>query len=538
MTDTAPTPDLPDLGPLPEPFDYCYEWDGPYGTRKFSAAQHNGMQPHRSVPLYTADQMRTYAADCVRAALAHPAPAAPVKESLTTAPAEPAEPLCACKDRPASQCPGQWEPGCDLGNNPAHVRVIDAPAEPAEPVAWLHDSGHLALAGKDCDFDTMLHRQWVPLYAAQPPQPVQPPTDKDSLTVAQHGAFYKDPDAEPPYAQYARGVNDGFEIGRREALIAAANDAAPQPVQPPATLPDVDELAQHIRWVNGSNKMGAGALAEKLLEWLQARTAQPVQAPPQPLTDEQIDGLRGLDTASRVRFYEHDFYVLSNFSAFRITFEGQTFDTSEAAYHYQRFTKAHDRRAVQYAYSAHDAFRYAQDNKHRQRPDWDDVKVGVMRRILVAKAWQHEYVRRKLLATGDRELVEDSWRDGFWGWGPNRNGQNVLGKLWMEVRAELRAQGIGAAPDAPAPDPDPAKGELLAALAKANEVLARDAMKLREDATCYRWLVENWGRIVTETCWNGVDEPRGVKAIEIGPETLGSVDPESLHRAILRAMQA
>jgi hypothetical protein len=68
---------------------------------------------------------------------------------------------------------------------------------------------------------------------------------------------------------------------------------------------------------------------------------------------------------------------------------------------------------------------------------------------------------------------------------------------------------------------------------------ARRALKeLREDATCYRWLAANWGRIVTDTCWNGVDEPRGVKAIEIGPETLGSVDPESLHRAILRAMQA
>ncbi len=62
-----------------------------------------------------------------------------------------------------------------------------------------------------------------------------------------------------------------------------------------------------------------------------------------------------------------------------------------------------------------------------------------MRDILRAKAEQHEYVRRKLLATGDRELVEDSWRDDFWGWGPDRNGQNMLGKLWMEVRAELTA---------------------------------------------------------------------------------------------------
>lgn len=69
-------------------------------------------------------------------------------------------------------------------------------------------------------------------------------------------------------------------------------------------------------------------------------------------------------------------------------------------------------------------------------------------------------------------------------------------------------------------------------------VAERQLAELREDATCYRWLVAHWARVVTDTCWNGVDEPRGVKAIELGPETLGSVDPESLHRAILRAIEA
>jgi hypothetical protein len=48
--------------PLPEPWDYCYEWDGPYGTRKFSQASHNGNRPDRSVPLYTADKMHAHAA--------------------------------------------------------------------------------------------------------------------------------------------------------------------------------------------------------------------------------------------------------------------------------------------------------------------------------------------------------------------------------------------------------------------------------------------------------------------------------------------
>ena len=48
--------------PLPEPWDYCYEWDGPFGTRKFSTASYNGNRPDRSVLIYTADQMRAHAA--------------------------------------------------------------------------------------------------------------------------------------------------------------------------------------------------------------------------------------------------------------------------------------------------------------------------------------------------------------------------------------------------------------------------------------------------------------------------------------------
>lgn len=154
----------------------------------------------------------------------------------------------------------------------------------------------------------------------------------------------------------------------------------------------------------------------------------------------------GLDTPERVCFYEQDFYVLSNFSAFRVLVETPLgpldFDTSEAAYHYFKFVgeECRDVRAgIRRARSAHEAFKLAESNKERRRADWDDIKLDVMRRILRAKVEQHEYVRRKLLATGDRELVENSWRDPFWGWGPSRDGENMLGKLWMELRSELRS---------------------------------------------------------------------------------------------------
>lgn len=146
-----------------------------------------------------------------------------------------------------------------------------------------------------------------------------------------------------------------------------------------------------------------------------------------------------LDTETQVFFYEQDFYVLSNFSAFRLYCKGLYFDTSEAAYHYEKFPDHRGVRAeISNATSAHEAFKIAERNKEHRRQDWDAVKVGVMRDILRAKVKQHEYVRRKLLATGDRELVEDSWRDDFWGCGPNRDGANMLGRLWMEVRAELK----------------------------------------------------------------------------------------------------
>jgi ribA/ribD-fused uncharacterized protein len=151
-----------------------------------------------------------------------------------------------------------------------------------------------------------------------------------------------------------------------------------------------------------------------------------------------------LDTDAQVFFYEQEFYVLSNFSAFAVEWKGHLFPTSEHAYHWEKFlfpdrlTGATLRSEIRYAKSAHEAFKIAEANRDKMRDDWPFVRHNIMFDILRAKVNQHEYVRRKLLETGDRELIEDSWRDDFWGWGPNKDGQNVLGRLWMEVRAELR----------------------------------------------------------------------------------------------------
>lgn len=140
-----------------------------------------------------------------------------------------------------------------------------------------------------------------------------------------------------------------------------------------------------------------------------------------------------------IDFYEREFYPLSNFSSFRLMWKDIDFDTSEAAYHWEKFCHNYIIQSeIRQARSAHDAFKIAEKNKSLRRSDWDDVKCGIMLDILRVKAEQHEYVRRKLLETGDKRLIEGSWRDNYWGIGPNGDGRNMLGILWMQVRQEIR----------------------------------------------------------------------------------------------------
>lgn len=112
--------------------------------------------------------------------------------------------------------------------------------------------------------------------------------------------------------------------------------------------------------------------------------------------------------------------------------------TSEHAYHSEKFDDPELLEQLRNTRSAHDSMKLAYANRDKYRKDWDNVKLEIMKDILRAKVEQHPYVKKKLLESGEKELVENSWRDSYWGWGPNKDGKNHLGKLWMEVREEIK----------------------------------------------------------------------------------------------------
>ena len=145
-------------------------------------------------------------------------------------------------------------------------------------------------------------------------------------------------------------------------------------------------------------------------------------------------------TEEPVCFYEPEYYMFSNFSAFKLNWKGRDWMTSEHAYHSEKFIEGEIKDMIYLTSSAHDALNLSHEHKDAYRSDWEEVKLAVMKEILHAKAQQHPYVMKKLLGSGNRMLIENSWRDDFWGWGPNKDGKNHLGRLWMEVRDEVRSK--------------------------------------------------------------------------------------------------
>ena len=141
----------------------------------------------------------------------------------------------------------------------------------------------------------------------------------------------------------------------------------------------------------------------------------------------------------KVFFYPKEFYVFDNFSSFQVEWRGVLWATSEHAYQAAKFfgTDKEIVERIKMAKSAHDAQKITSENRDKRLKNWDEIKVGVMKEILRNKIKQHSYVLKKLLQSGNREIVEDSWRDNQWGWGEDKKGQNLLGKIWMELRQEF-----------------------------------------------------------------------------------------------------
>jgi len=163
----------------------------------------------------------------------------------------------------------------------------------------------------------------------------------------------------------------------------------------------------------------------------------------------QRDKTRTYDPAECAVFMKTNerFGGLSNMAAgFPLTVEGVRVRTSEALYQACRFPHRPDVQAIIIAErSPMTAKMRGKPYHHNTRPDWNEVRVNIMRWCLRVKLAQNfDTFSKLLLTTGEMPIVEKKVRrTDFWGAKVTEDGtlvgQNVLGRLLMELREILKS---------------------------------------------------------------------------------------------------
>jgi ribA/ribD-fused uncharacterized protein len=135
----------------------------------------------------------------------------------------------------------------------------------------------------------------------------------------------------------------------------------------------------------------------------------------------------------------------SPYTAHAIEIDGIVYPTVEHAYQCSRYADEKIREEIRLGRSPVKAWELSSKHKHEQIPLFKNPehKRAVMKDLMRARALQHEDVRAALLETRDMEIVKHITTyppgDGFWDDGEQGEGQNEMGKIWMEIREELRA---------------------------------------------------------------------------------------------------
>jgi len=144
-------------------------------------------------------------------------------------------------------------------------------------------------------------------------------------------------------------------------------------------------------------------------------------------SQEQLILVSRVDAADPLAAYSRHGFVL----------EGAEWASVEHYYQAMKFTDPDLQEAVRAAPDPAAARRVAKKNRRKMRKDWNAIKRIVMTRGVYRKCVAHHEVATALLATGDRNIIETSQYDYYWGCGRDLRGGNAYGKVLMQVREKL-----------------------------------------------------------------------------------------------------
>jgi len=149
-----------------------------------------------------------------------------------------------------------------------------------------------------------------------------------------------------------------------------------------------------------------------------------------------------------IKTFRNQYAFLSNFYQVSITYEGIVYGSVEHAYQASKsFDVIKYRKMIATIPDNKPWVSKLRGQKVRLRPDWEKVKVDIMKKLLYKK-FMYPHLSNLLLQTRNEYLEEgNTWHDNFWGNCECKKckdilGQNILGKLLMDIRKELKEDKI------------------------------------------------------------------------------------------------
>ena len=131
---------------------------------------------------------------------------------------------------------------------------------------------------------------------------------------------------------------------------------------------------------------------------------------------------------------------LANYSDHGFELDGKYWPTVEHYYQAQKFESEELKEEIRNAETPKIASAIGRDRNNKLKDNWEEIKRDIMLVGVLAKFRAHPDILKKLLDTGEEEIVENTDIDYYWGCGTNKTGRNEFGKILVKAREILKKE--------------------------------------------------------------------------------------------------
>ena len=131
---------------------------------------------------------------------------------------------------------------------------------------------------------------------------------------------------------------------------------------------------------------------------------------------------------------------LANYSSHGFELYGKYWPTVEHFYQAQKFDDETLKEKIRNAPTPKIASQIGRNPENKLKENWEKIKRDIMLEGVLAKFRANEDICKKLINTGEEEIVENTDIDYYWGCGEDKTGRNEFGKILVKAREILKKE--------------------------------------------------------------------------------------------------